>query len=169
MLPNLNKIKGIHPGMLLKRELSKQNLKSSELAQEIGEHKQTISAIVNQRRGINPSLSIKLSKVFNTEMDYFMLLQASYDVKVKAEAEIVAGPDLTKIRSVVFWDTDMRKLDWVKNRKAIIQRILERGNDIEINEIIAFYGKEVVVEEVRLIDGSYLPSFERNVSVYELR
>ena len=91
MLPRLNKIKGIHPGTLLRGALDNQNLKGSELAEAIGEHKQTISAILNKRRAINPGLSIKLSKVFKTEKDYFMLLQSSYDVKIIAESQIKEG------------------------------------------------------------------------------
>ena len=71
MLPQLDKIKGIHPGLILRRELSRQDIRSSELANAINEHKQTISAILNQRRGINPSISIKLSKRFNVDEDYF--------------------------------------------------------------------------------------------------
>ncbi|WP_462281518.1 HigA family addiction module antitoxin [Salinivirga cyanobacteriivorans] len=167
MLPRLNKIKGIHPGTLLKRELDNRNLKSSELANNIGEHKQTISAILNKRRAINPNLSIKLSKVFKTEKDYFMLLQASYDVKI-AESEIKETPNINNIRRALFWDTDFNKIDWNKNKKAIIKRILERGNKTEINEIISFYGKKTISKEIKSIKESYLPSFEKNVKEYNL-
>ncbi|CAN0591942.1 unnamed protein product, partial [Ectocarpus sp. 12 AP-2014] len=155
MLPSLNKIKGIHPGTLLRWELDNQNLKSSELADAIGEHKQTISAILNKRRAINPSLSIKLSKIFKTEKDYFMVLQAIYDVKIMAESELKEKPNINKIRSVIFWDTDINKIDWNKNKKAVIKRILERGNKIEINEIISFYGKKAIVKEIKSIKESY--------------
>jgi addiction module HigA family antidote len=167
MLPRLNKIKGIHPGTLLRWELDNRNLKASELACYIGEHKQTISAILNKRRAINPSLSIKLSKVFKTEKDYFMLLQASYDVKI-AESEIKETPNINNIRRALFWDTDFNKIDWTKNRKAIIKRILERGNKTEINEIISFYGKKTISKEIKSIKESYLPSFEKNVKEYNL-
>src|SRR6056297_483056 len=167
MLPRLNKIKGIHPGTLLKRELDNRNLKSSELANNIGEHKQTISAILNKRRDINPNLSIKLSKVFKTEKDYFMLLQSSYDVKI-AESEIKETPNINNIRRALFWDTDFNKIDWNKNKKSIIKRILERGNKTEINEIISFYGKKTISKEIKSIKESYLPSFEKNVKEYNL-
>lgn len=167
MLPRLNKIKGIHPGVLLKWELANRNLKASELACSIGEHKQTISAILNQRRNINPRLSIKLSEIFKTEKDYFMLLQASYDVKI-AESEIKDTPNINNIRRVLFWDTDFNKIDWNKNKKAIIKRILERGNKTEINEIISFYGKKTISKEIKSINDNYLPSFEKNVKEYNL-
>ena len=88
MLPELAKVKGVHPGAILKRELKAQSLKGIELATSIGEHKQTISALLNKRRDINPKLSIKLSKHFNVEEDYFMLLQASHDVKKASQSEL---------------------------------------------------------------------------------
>lgn len=169
MLPALNKIKGIHPGTLLKWELNNQNLKASELADSIGEHKQTISAILNKRRGINPNLSIKLSKAFKTEIDYFMLLQSSYDVKIIVESEIKRTPNINNIRPIIFWDTDFNKIDWNKNKKAVIKRILERGNTIEINEMISFYGKKTITKEIQSIGASHLPSFKNNIIKHNLR
>lgn len=167
MLPRLNKIKGIHPGTLLRWELDNRNLKSNELAYAIGEHKQTISAILNKRRDINPKLSIKLSREFKTDKDYFMLLQASYDVK-KAEAEMRITPNTNNLRKVLFWDTTFEKIDWYKNRKAVIKRVLERGNPIEINEIISFYGRKTISKEIKSIKKSRLPSFEKNIKDFNL-
>lgn len=168
MLPRLNKIKGIHPGALLRWALDNQNLKASDLAAAIGEHKQTISAILHKRRSINPNLSIKLSKTFKTEKDYFMLLQASYDVKIIAASEPKETPNLNNIRPVIFWDTDFAKIDWHKNKRAIIKRVLERGNTTEIHEIISFYGKKAMAKEIKSIKESHLPSFQENVIEYNL-
>ncbi|WP_372745278.1 HigA family addiction module antitoxin [Lutibacter sp.] len=168
MLPQLNKIKGLHPGIILKRELSRQDIRSSELADAINEHKQTISAILNQRRGINPSISIKLAKRFNIAEDYFMLLQASYDVKEAAKQVIIKQPNINNFRKVIFWDTTIDKIDWDKNKKAVIKRILERGNETEINEIISFYGKKTISREIKTIKKSYLPTFEHNARAHNL-
>ena len=168
MLPELTKIKGVHPGAILRRELKIQGLKGSQLASSIEEHKQTISAILNKRRNINPKLSIKLSKLFNVDEDYFMLLQASYDVKMTAASEMKNTPNLNKIRKVIFWDTTIDKIDWQKNKRAIIKRILERGNKTEINEIISFYGKEVISNEIKSIKKSHLPSFQKNIIEHDL-
>jgi len=168
MLPQLTKIKGVHPGAILRRELKIQNLKSSDLAICIDEHKQTISAILNKRRSINPKLSIKLSKQFNVDNDYFMLLQSSYDVKVAAELENNITPDINNIRRVIFWDTTFDKIDWNKNKRAVIKRILERGNSTEINEIVSFYGKKIITNEIKSINGSRLPSYKKNIKEYNL-
>lgn len=167
MLPGLNKIKGIHPGSLLRWELENRNLKGSQLADSIGEYKQTISAILNKRRDINPVLSIKLSKEFKTEPDYFMLLQASYNVKM-AEAKTGIKPNLNKIRRILFWDTNFDTIDWNKNKKAVIKRVLERGNSTEINEIISFYGRLTISKEIKQIEKSQLSSFKDNIIKYNL-
>ena len=168
MLPILTKIKGVHPGDILRRELKLEGLKANQLAISIDEHKQTISAILNKRRAINPKLSIKLSRQFNVDDDYFMLLQASYDVKVAAKSEIKRTPNLSKIRKVIFWDTTFDKIDWDKNKRAVIKRVLERGNKMEITEIISFYGKQTISNEIKSMEKSYLSSFEKSVVEYNL-
>lgn len=168
MLPKISKIKGVHPGALLKRELKAKGMGSTELAQQISEHKQTISAILNERRGITPALSIKLASQFAVANDYFMMLQASYEVERTAARAHKAIPDLSRFRKALFWDTDIHTFDWNKNRSAIIKRILERGNKKEIETMIAFYGREIVAKEIRAIRSSFLPSFKENARKYHL-
>lgn len=168
MLPKIAKIKGLHPGLILKREIKRNNIKSSQLAIAINEHKQTISAIINQKRGINPELSIKLSDYFHIEEDYFMMLQAGYEVKRKLTENRLKKPNLNNIRKVLFWDTTFDKIDWDKNKRAIIKRVLERGNDKEINEIINFYGKSKVAIIAKSIKNSRLSTFKKNAETYTL-
>ncbi len=169
MLPELTKIKGVHPGAILRRELKKQGIRASHLADAMDEHKQTISAILNKKRDINPKLSIKLAKQFDVDPDYFLLLQASYEVKTLLSSEFKQTPNLKNIRSILFWETTLDKIDWIKNRRAIIQRILERGNSTEIEEIISFYGKKVIAEEIKFIGKSRLPSFHKNIVEHNLK
>ncbi|MGE9313178.1 HigA family addiction module antitoxin [Niabella sp. CJ426] len=166
MLPAISKIKGIHPGAILKRELQIRNMPAVELAQHIDEHKQTISAILNERRGITPTLSIKLSREFNVDKDYFMLLQASYEVERAEAISANPKPDLASFRKVLFWDTHIHKINWHKSKRSIIKRILERGNEKEIWAMINFYGKEIVKKEVLSMKESFLPSYKDNVSKY---
>ncbi|SHF46543.1 addiction module antidote protein, HigA family [Salegentibacter echinorum] len=167
MIPEISKIKGIHPGAVLKREIKQRGIKSKDLALWIGEHAQTISAIINERRNINPGLSIKLGKILGVEKDYFMHLQASFDVKkLQSKNFDQKMPNLTKIRRVLFWDTDFTKIDWIKDRKAIIKRVFERGNPLEIKEIINFYGKDTIQKELTGIKNNFLPSFRHNLVKY---
>ncbi|WP_341837355.1 hypothetical protein WJU16_05675 [Chitinophaga pollutisoli] len=48
-----------------------------------------------------------------------------------------------------FWDTDIEKLDWQKAYLTVIARIVERGGQDEIDEIIRFYGYKKVITAVR--------------------
>ena len=50
--------------------------------------------------------------------------------------------NIPHIRPVVFWDTNLEKLDWEKYREFIIKRILERGSAQEIRDMKAYYGIE---------------------------
>ncbi len=168
MLPEFSKIKGVHPGAILKREIKSRGLKNNQLANLLNEHAQTIGAILKEKRGINPSLSIKLGQQLGVDEDYFMLIQASYDVLKINKLNSSKTPDLNKIRKVLFWDTDFSKIDWEKNKKAIIKRVFERGNDTEIKEIISFYGKLIIKNEMKNIISDFLPSFKENMIKYEI-
>ena len=143
---NLSLIKGIHPGLILERELKKRKLAKGKFALSINEFPQTLVSIIKGKRRMNPALSLKIEKALGLEEGYFMVLQVFYDIElVKRKQAKGYHPDLSKIRSIVFWDTDINLIDWSKNRNAIITRIFERGNDQEINEIIDFYGRESVL------------------------
>ena len=166
MLPEIEKIKGVHPGAILKRELKILCIKGSELANIIQEHKQTISAVLNKRRAINPALSVKLAHFFKVAPDYFMLLQASYDVKELILKDQKQAPNLSHFRKSLFWDTSLHTIDWEQQKRAVIQRVLERGNEKEINEILTFYGRELISKELPFIKESRLPSFRKNIETY---
>lgn len=167
MIPKISKVKGIHPGAILKREIKNRGLKNKDLADRVNEHPQTISAILNEKRGINPKLSIKLGQQFNVADDYFMLLQASYDVKnERIKVKNIKNPAPRNIRKVLFWDTAFEKIDWVKNKKAVIKRLFERGNEKEIQEICNFYGKKTIEKELKNADNDFLPSFKENKNKY---
>ncbi len=167
MLPETNKIKGIHPGLIIRRELQKRNIKGNELARMVDEHPQTISAILNAKRSVTAKFSVKLGQILNVDTDYFLILQASYDVK-QAEQTVIkkSTPPIESIRKVIFWDTDINKIDWIKSRNAVIKRIFERGNKHEISVIVAFYGKTVIKEELEKISFSNLPTFKRNADKF---
>jgi hypothetical protein len=51
-------------------------------------------------------------------------------------------PDLSKFRPRLFWDTDINEIDWHGQRRAVIERVIERGNDEEKAEIKRFYGEK---------------------------
>ena len=98
---------------------------------------------------MNTALSLKIEKDFDIEEGLLMTLQTFYDIKQEKAKQPKRIPDLSKIRPIVFWDTTFDRIDWEKYKPSVIQRIFERGNDIEKAEITRFYGKELVESYLR--------------------
>ena len=167
MLPEISKIKGVFPGAVLSRELKKRGLESKQFALLLGEYPQTINAISKGRRRINPALSIKLGEKLGVNAEYFMLLQAYYDVEKKKQdlPNHSLKPNTTLFQKSLFWDTNIDKIDWQRQKKAIIRRVFERGTETEIKEIISFYGEKTVAETLCSIPH-YLPSLAVNAKQY---
>ena len=72
-----------------------------------------------------------------------------YDIK-QSKKDINYGPDLSKFRKCVFWDTTFDKNDWKLMKVAIIKRILVYGNLDELEEITQFDGKHEV-DKIKII------------------
>ncbi|MDR2236452.1 MAG: helix-turn-helix domain-containing protein [Chryseobacterium sp.] len=140
MKSDLLKYKGIHPGIVLARELHKRSLKQRPFALSIGEHPQTLNKIIAGQRNITVGLALKIERALQLAEGTLSLLQTYYNIEKEKKKE-QESPDLSLIRNSIFWDTDIQQIDWIKQSKAVIQRIFERGNDEEKNEIIRFYGK----------------------------
>lgn len=143
MIPNIEIIKGIHPGVILGRELTKRSLPKGRFAISINEFPQTLGAIIKGKRKMNTALSLKIEEALGIEEGYFMILQIYYDIKKEREKSRKT-PDISLLRKVLFWDTDIATIDWQKYREAVICRVFERGNDEEKAEMIRFYSKQIV-------------------------
>ncbi len=139
----IEKYKGIHPGILLARELNRRSIKQRPFALSIHEHPQTINAITKANRNINTALALKIDDELGFEKGTFALLQTYYDIKIE-KGRTQRKPDLSKIRKVLFWDTDFDNINWEEKYKAVIRRIFERGNELEKEVITQFYGEEKV-------------------------
>jgi len=141
----IEKYKGIHPGMVLERELKKRNLKKAPFALSLPEYPQTLNEITKGKRGINAALALKLDRALGLEEGTMFILQAYYEIKKEQlKNELNTGPDLSLIRKILFWDTDINKINWLTQYKSVIKRVFERGNFDEKEEIVRFYGKEKV-------------------------
>lgn len=88
---------------------------------------------------MNTALALKAEKVLGLEEGILMVLQAFYDIVVEKMRNHQAKPDLSKIRRVVFWDTDINSIDWEKYKRSVINRIYEMGDETEKAEITRFY------------------------------
>ncbi|MFD2828618.1 DUF6922 domain-containing protein [Leeuwenhoekiella polynyae] len=107
-------------------------------------------------------------KKFTSKFKTKVVLQSSYDVQQALELKPMQTPNLKHFRKVLFWDTKLDKIDWYRNKRAVIKRVLERGNQLEIEELIKFYGKQTISKIVQSIKTSHLPSFEENIKRYNL-
>ena len=85
-----------------------------------------------------------------------MTLQIHNDIKI-AKFDPNYKPDLSKIRKVTFWDTNINTIDWKLMKRSVIERIFSYGNEIEQAEIVEFYGKN----EVDLVLDKYIIDFKR--------
>ena len=145
MKSRLEILKGLHPGVLIDKELKKRKISGGRFALSINEYPQTLSAIINGRRSVNLPLSLKIEKELGYDEGFLMSLQLHHDIKVLKQKESAKyKPDLSKFRKVIFWDTDIDKIDWLKNKRAVIERVFERGNETEKEEVIRIYGQKEV-------------------------
>jgi addiction module HigA family antidote len=136
-------IKGIHPGKFVERELKIRNLNQRQFALSIGEHAQTLSAIIKGSRRMNVALSLKIEEQLELEEGFLMTLQVFYDIK-EAKKDSTYKPDLSKLRKGIFWDTDFDKIDWKLMKISIVKRVFSYGTKSEQDEITRFYGKDEV-------------------------
>lgn len=140
-------LKGIHPGLALDRILKERNLPKGRFALLINEYPQTLGAITNGKRSMNTALALKIEQELGLTEGFFMTLQVFYDIKLeKKRLSVTTQSDFPKLRPGLFWDTDIEKIDWQKQKRAVIQRVFERGNDEEKAEIIRFYGPAAVAQ-----------------------
>lgn len=142
-LSYINSYRGIAPGKFISRELKKRDIKQNALALSVGEHPQTINAIIAGRRGLTPRLSLEIEKQLNLPEGFLLILQSLYEIKEEKEKLLPqTSGKAPSIRPVVFWDYDFDSIDWRHYKKTIIQRVMERGNDEEKEEILRFYGEK---------------------------
>jgi len=155
----ISKYKGIHPGYVLERELKKRNLKKGPFALAINEYPQIINDVTKGKRGITAAQSIKIGEVLGLDIASMFVLQAYYELdKAQKKMRKTDHPDLSILRRILFWDTDMDTIDWREQYRAVIERVFERGNDDEKLEILRFYGRDMIEKVL----GDSTPGFLYN-------
>ncbi|MBR4614109.1 MAG: hypothetical protein IKO55_00755 [Kiritimatiellae bacterium] len=51
----------------------------------------------------------------------------------------------------LFWDADLSDLDFTRNRRYVVQRVLERGTVNDLGKIFHLYGMTGVVETAKTL------------------
>ena len=137
--------KGIHPGLILERELRSRKWKKSHLAQQLGEFPQTLSAITKGIRPIPVGLALKIEQALGWDEGFLSILQVYYDIRQEKRKQSASiKPDLSQLRPGLFWDTKIENIDWVGQKRAVIERVFRLGTEQEKKLIRNFYGDEVV-------------------------
>ena len=74
-----------HPGILLSKMLEERGISKRELALKIGEYPQLLGEVTLGKRKMNPSLSIRIGRLFGIDEDLLMLQQTLYDLQQERE------------------------------------------------------------------------------------
>lgn len=164
---SLELLKGIHPGQYLARELSRRRLHGGTLAGQIGGCRQNLHAIMQGRRRMSLSLSLRIEQVLGLPEGFLMSLQLYYDIaEEKRRQNAGLRPDVTKFRPALFWDVEPDRIDWQQNKAFVIQRVFERGDETEIREVLRFYGRDEILKQLRFDKSPYSAYLKSNVLKY---
>ncbi|MDR2839778.1 MAG: helix-turn-helix domain-containing protein [Paludibacter sp.] len=161
-------LRSVPAGAILKKILQKENISQKEIAQKAAIYPQRINDLIAGKRKFTPEMSVNLAKALGiTDIGYFYKIQANHEVyNYEEEQERKITPDLTIFKKSLFWDTDIRKINWLKSPKWIIQRVYEYGNEMEIKAINNFYGYQKVHDLLNQIDEKWN---ERNRNANRLK
>src|ERR1700728_5302983 len=83
----------VHPGRLLKSELSARGLSASRLARDLGVPSGRITDILNGRRSITADTAVRLGRYFGNSAQFWLDLQGQYDI---AMVERERGAEITR-------------------------------------------------------------------------
>ena len=92
------KLPNIHPGEVLREEFLKpMGISQNAMARAIGVPPRRINEIVLGKRSITADTALRLARAFSTSEQFWMGLQADYDLE---EARKAADRSLRKIRPI---------------------------------------------------------------------
>jgi len=82
-----NRMRPIHPGEILRQDVLKElDMSARAFAKELGVPANRITAILNEERGITADTALRLARYLGGEPQFWLNLQASYDLR-RAEEE----------------------------------------------------------------------------------
>lgn len=76
----------VHPGRILKRELTARSLSANQLALSLRLPSGRITDILNTKRGISPDTALRLARYFGNSARFWLDLQTAYELAL-AERE----------------------------------------------------------------------------------
>ena len=88
----------IHPGEHLADELKALGMSANELAKELGVPTNRLTRIIQGKRGITGDTALRLGLYFGNSPEFWMNLQANYDLKIAYRNLPPAEADRIKAR-----------------------------------------------------------------------
>lgn len=88
----------IHPGEFLVEMLDELGISQAEFARAIGVSPMRVSHIVNHTRPVTAELALLFGRAFGQSPQYWLNLQAAYDLKA---AEAAIGKQLQNVHAIV--------------------------------------------------------------------
>lgn len=76
----------LHPGEVLEMELEARGLKKRFFAEQLGISPSQLSELINVKRHISANLALKLEKLLDIDAEFWMRVQASYDIAIARKA-----------------------------------------------------------------------------------
>ncbi len=89
-IPNTKRrlIRPVHPGEMLREDFMPDYvLTVAELSQALRVSRQTIHELLRERRGITPSMALRLSRFFGNSPEFWLNAQRAVDLWVAARRE----------------------------------------------------------------------------------
>jgi addiction module HigA family antidote len=83
----------VHPGRLLKRELTARGLSANRLALDMGVPSGRIADILNERRRITADTAVRLGRYFGNGAQFWADLQSQHDIAVVTRGR---GPEIAQ-------------------------------------------------------------------------
>lgn len=94
MVHPIDNLPPIHPGSFLRDELEAFGLSARKFAEHIQVPHNAVTGIMNGERSVSAQMAIRLGQAFGTTPQYWMNLQAIYDLK-RTRAEM--SPEALRI------------------------------------------------------------------------
>jgi addiction module HigA family antidote len=78
-----NGMRPVHPGETLREDfLEPLNMSASALAKALHVAPPTVNEIVREKKGVSPLMALRLSRYFGGSAQWWLNMQAAYDLKV---------------------------------------------------------------------------------------
>ncbi len=81
-----NRMRPIHPGEVLRDELEALGLSANAFAKALDVPANRITGIIKEQRAVTADTALRLARFFGMTPEFWMSLQASYDVKRARES-----------------------------------------------------------------------------------